>query len=562
MHTQNNFASSVLLAISLFLTLFSPTITADTDPAEVVFGERLFLETRFSEYFYQFINNGGDYNQPLDNGDPQLDKTYRFFGLPPYQIPFADSPFKGTSYSCRTCHMVDEHADQKELGMRTYADYSSRSPVSKRSDLETTTVRNSPVLVDSAIQRTNFLLHADGEFSTLSELIIGTLTDRNFGWLPGENTLAKEHICNVVKQDNGNSDIASEFGGFSYQEIFSGKTNQNTQLPSEYLIEEQFRLDIKNSSCEKILLSLASLIEIYIDDLRFAKDETILSPYDTFLKINNLPLTPNDNEDDDQYSLRLLSSIESLEKNNKLKFVTANKNTEDGSFQFHDQVYQFSDVELEGLKVFFSKSENSDSSSGNCIACHPAPHFTDFKFHNIGVTQVEYDAIHGMNSFNKLPIPNLRARDENSEIYLPATHAHPNRQGIFRKVASKSDTSYVDLGAWNILFNSDYPNPQDKLYAMFCDQENPCKSKDVALMRSLATFKTPTLRNLGHSAPYMHNGQVSDLHAAIGFYINISNNSAVGSIRNSDHELNNMAINNEDIQPLVQFLISLYEDYN
>ena len=32
---------------------------------------------------------------------------------------------------------------------------------------------------------------------------------------------------------------------------------------------------------------------------------------------------------------------------------------------------------------------------GNCIACHHAPAFTDFLVHNVGVTQAEYDALHG-----------------------------------------------------------------------------------------------------------------------------------------------------------------------
>ena len=552
--------------IVTFCTILNSSIvTANQEalePAEIFHGERLFLETRFSQHFYQFIKRGGHYNKPIDEGDPVLNKTYRFFGLPPYQIPFATSPFKGGSFSCRTCHMVDEHLGQKELGMRAYSDFASRSPLSKRNDKQTVTVRNSPILVASSIKKQDHLFHSDGEFSSLQELIIATLTQRNLGWLPHEESLASEHICNVIKNDDGSGKLANDFGNISYKEVLSGKSSTGDELPIEYLIDEKYRINILKSSCNEILQSIANLLEEYIDDLQFSKDSLALSPYDTFLTINKLPIIPSKNESDQEYSSRLLTLINSLEKNNALKFVENNLNTENGQFRFHDQPYKFSGSELKGLKVFFNQTSDSKISTGNCLACHPAPHFTDFKFHNIGVTQIEYEAIHGLNAFNKLPIPSLAARTKNAEIYLPATTTHPNRQGVFRKAANQFDSIHTDLGAWNILFNEDFPSPQDKLLKLFCDDVNQCKNKDIALQRSLAAFKTPTLRDLGHSAPYMHNGQISDLHAAIGFYLNTSNNSRNGQIRNSDKELKNIDIEPSDIDALVHFLISLYEDYH
>ncbi|MFK8027339.1 MAG: hypothetical protein AB8C40_04690 [Gammaproteobacteria bacterium] len=555
-----------IIRIFLFNSLiFSHILSAseeEFEPAEVFHGERLFLETRFAEYFYQYIHQGGDYNQPLEQGDAKLDKTYRFFGLPPYQIPFATSPFKGSSFSCRTCHMVDEHLNQKELGMRAYSDFASRSPLSARNDKQTVTVRNSPQLISSFVDKDYLLFHADGEFSSLQELIIGTLTQRNFGWLPNERALASEHICNVIKNDNGNGDIAQEFGSISYTEMLSGKYSSGEELPTEYLIDSNYQINVNKSSCNEILQAIASLLEVYISDLQFSQDELALSPYDTFLTLNQLPVSPQDNESDLEYSARLLSLINSLEKNNTLKFVTKNENTENGQFRFHDQAYKFSNKELEGLKVFFNQDNHSSISTGNCIACHAAPHFTDFKFHNIGVSQVEYEAIHGINSFNKLPVPNNAARNKNANTYLPATNIHPDRKGVFRKVAQQSNSQHTDLGAWNILFNDDFPNPQESLLNIFCPADNKCSSKDIALQRSLATFKTPTLRNLGHTAPYMHNGQISDLHAVMGFYLNASKNSLNGQMRNPDSELQQMEIKATDIDNLVHFLFSLYEDYH
>src|SRR5262245_60856477 len=42
------------------------------DPPEVTIGERLFLETRFSQFFAA-ASAGGSVNTPLVNGDPVLD---------------------------------------------------------------------------------------------------------------------------------------------------------------------------------------------------------------------------------------------------------------------------------------------------------------------------------------------------------------------------------------------------------------------------------------------------------------------------------------------------------
>lgn len=531
------------------------------DPAEVFHGERLFLETRFAQRFHDFVARGGSINEPLDQGDPKLEKTYRFFGLPPYQIPFAPGPFEGSSYNCRTCHLVDEHVGQQELGMRAYNDFASRSPLPERDDGQSVTVRNSPVLVGSLAPRDPFLLHVDGEFASTREVIIATLTGRNLGWLPGEGDLAARHACEVIRKDDGTGALAKEFGGFSYSEVFSGVSESGEALPEELRIAAELRIYVPESSCDEILAGVADLIEHYLADLEFSKEADILSPYDRFLSINGLPARPDEGESDEDYSDRLLARINSLDEGGELQFVERNPATEDGGFRFHDQPYRFGETELQGLRVFFNRKPAAERGAGNCGSCHAAPHFTDFGFHNIGVTQVEYEAIHGQGSFWKLLIPTAGQRNEQADTYLPATAANPDRQGMFRRPASESEPMATDLGAWSIFMNEDYPNAQEPLHRSFCQNGTGCKTADQALERSIAAFKTPTLRDLGHSAPYMHNGQISDLHASVAFYIAASANSRNGAVRNADPELREVRITPNDIQPLVSFLISLYEDY-
>ena len=119
----------------------------DADPPEVAIGERLFLETRFAQFF--FANANGNANAVLPAGDPVMDTT-QTTGEP---LP---GPFAGQSMNCRNCHFVDEHLGAPGLpssGVRTYADFARRSPVPQRGDGIITTPRNSPPLVNASLAR-------------------------------------------------------------------------------------------------------------------------------------------------------------------------------------------------------------------------------------------------------------------------------------------------------------------------------------------------------------------------------------------------------------------------
>jgi cytochrome c peroxidase len=521
--------------------------------AEITNGERLFMETRFAYHFFRHIT---------DNNAAKPDKNAKSVNTIPDALSVSGNPPGVIEISCRTCHLVDEHLNQKGQGMRAYNDFAARSPVLARQDNQVVTMRNSPMLVDSALPRENLLLHYDGEFANLNALIIGTLTGRNMGWLPAENEIAVNHICHVIKNDNGESKLAKDFGGLSYSELFSGQLKSGELLPVEYLINPDSRFDVSSSSCDKILQGVSHLIGDYIIDLKFNKKENGISPYDLFLTVNKLPLKPDEGESDQEYTNRLLSLIVSLQKNSRIKFVNRNPNTKDGGFRFHQQPYRFGQSELQGLFVFFNTKPSRNLNAGNCAACHPAPHFTDFSFHNVGTAQMEYEAIHGQNSFNRLNIPTLAERNKNPDKYLPANKLHPDRKGLFRQIASRAAPHRTDLGAWNILFNEDYPDSQDKLYNALCMAESNCRTDADALKNAIATFKTPSLINLGHTAPYMHNGRIKELKAVMGFYIAASINSRRGVIRNASKELETMNISSLDIQPLVNFMNSLNVDYN
>ena len=48
-----------------------------------------------------------------------------------------------------------------------------------------------------------------------------------------------------------------------------------------------------------------------------------------------------------------------------------------------------------------------------------------------------------------------------------------------------------------------------------------CPADSVLLDEAIARFKTPGIRDLDHSAPYIHNGKFDTLDNAVGFYLGL-----------------------------------------
>lgn len=537
--------------------------TADTGPpgAEEAIGERLFLETRFAQAFKVFLDNGGNINDP-NAGDVVVDT------LETVRTPIDPGPFKGQSMNCRACHLVDDVLTSPGGGMRTYADFARRSPIPARADGKTHAPRNSPPLVNSTLERPGgVLLHFDAEFSSIEELIAATFTGRNFGWLPGEKAQAIAHIANIVRGDDGSFDLTDT--GLSYRILFTG-TNPN--IPEELRLPPQFRAFIGSGTDQEIFNAVVRVVAAYVNGLRFSQTTEsgtpIRSPFDVFLSLNGLPQQPGSNESPLAYSRRLRALINA--PGFSPKFVTSNPNRADGQFEFHTQAFEFGATELTGLKIFLSEPATVPASPadlaagkiGNCIACHAGPHFTDFKAHNTGTTQREYDIIHGTGKFTVLAIPNLTTRNGNYNQFLPATESHPAALEPFRSIPIAGNPAFTDLGLWNVFANPDIPGPQATLRALLCDDQQPCPFSDTALLdRSIARFKTPGLRDLGHSAPFMHNGQFDTLEQVIDFYRDTSDLQRAAHLRNGDRELGGIALTAQDVVALTAFLKALNEDY-
>jgi cytochrome c peroxidase len=515
---------------------------------EATLGKRLFRETRFAQYFAARAD--GDMNSTVDQGDPVLASVATASG----DVP---GPYRGLSMNCAACHLSDELSSAPGR-TRAFADFGARSPLPDRDDGRRLTTRNAAALV-GALSETAGPLHFDGEHATGDDLVAEGLTGRNFGWLPEERADAVAHAATVLRGDDGSGPLAAEFGRLPYRVVFAGSA---PQIPASLRLPESFRVDVDSTSDDQLLAAVARVVNAYLATLSFARDADGAysgSPYDRFLRKNGLPTGPAAGEKVDEYGRRLFTRLIALRDP---AFVTE----ADGRFQRHQQPFVFGPTELLGLVTFLGQpGDPPEGPPGTwaCSTCHPPPHFTDFSFHNTGVAQLEYDRIHGDGSFAALAIPELDQRREQPATFLPPSPRTPAGTAVFREAPDKEHPGRVDLGVWNVLANDDLPGPQAALQAALCplvvDLQGACDLAQL-LPLTVGMFKTRTLRNLGHSGPYFHNGQAATLEQAVTHYLQASLAMKNAQLRGGDIAMEWLQLGSADVTPLAAFLRALDED--
>jgi cytochrome c peroxidase len=522
---------------------------SDATPAADSIGEALFLDTRFGQFF---AANSTGVNTPLASGDPIMEQVQTTNGPLP-------GPFAGQAMNCRSCHFVTEFQGVSGGGNRTYADFTTRSPIPRpQPNGFDHTPRNAMQIVGSFISRSgNTFLHFDGEFASGEDLVIGTMTGPEFGWLPSQYNQAVAHIAQVIRQDDGSSALAADrLNGLSYAVLFKGT---DPKIPSDLLLPPSQRIDVATATDAQVVNELALCITTYMHDLLFQRDKFgryIGSPYDNFLRVNHLPAAPLAGQSKAAYNQELYKQVLALK--NPIFITPA-----DGSYKYHAQPFKFGSLELQGLKIFLASASAgaTNAHAGNCAACHQAPDFSDFVFHNNGVAQEEYDAANGTGAFVNLSIPSNTQRLANFDAYLPPSPNHPNASEAMRHAAVTGQAQFADLGLWNVYLNPDMPNPQANLTGFVCAAGKDC-SVDQGLASTIAQFKTPVLRDLEDSAPYFHNGSAANFTDIVNHYIAMSQLAHQGEMRNAPAEFANMDISQDDAAALVAFLQSLTEDYD
>ena len=419
-------------------------------------------------------------NEPRQQASSHIRLGLRLFRDARFSSPLGD-----LQNSCASCHLLD----QDPQGMRAQTDFFSRSWVPWRgTDPRREELRNSPTILDAALMPR---LHFDGEFGSLEELVKGTLAGRPMGWLPGEENQAFDRVYGIILKDNGEG---SEQGR-TYRADFKAAFGADpTGLEKSVVIDR--------------------ITQAIADYMRTQKTSRTTA-YDRFVQANSLDAQPAQGEDTKVFAARVLRQIDSLEKKRALKLPRG-----------------FSATDLKGLKLFFKTSD--DGSTGNCVACHAPPLFTDLSFHNMGISQSEYDQVNGPGAFAELEIPNA------------ATAKRPVSQ--FREIPSKRRPEFADLGYWNFVDIQGSPLRRSG------------ESDDQFLQRMIATFKTPSLRNLSYSQPYMHTGGFSTIESAVEELIRLSELARLGKVRAGDPELTKVRLTPQDASLIIDFLNTLNDD--
>ncbi len=535
------------------------------NPPDQLLGERLFKDTRFGHYFA--VQSGGDVNASLGVGELVVENEITTDPTQPLPGPMA-----GQAINCLQCHLVQQELNEPGGGMRAYTDFASRSPTPSRPE-DTVhgdfTARKAEPMVDAF----NFgaaaqCLHWDCQFGDTPTLVLDTMTGRNFGWLPAEYNQAVHQVASVIRNDNGIGVLAQQFSGsLPYSTLFDCA---DPQIPAAYKLPQQYCLNVATASDAQIAEDVAQLISAYVNSLAFSRDDNDQfngSPYDQFLIDNNLPRAPGTGQTPQQYAAQLLQL---LQTGNNFQFVN------NGVLKFqHNQPFVFGPQELHGLMIFLTRTagavitptEVTEGGIGSCAACHAPPDFTDHLAHNTGVSQLEYDAVHGNGAFMNLQIPSLAQRDANPNAYLPVTPQHPDAQEIFRAAPVANEPQKADLGVWNIFANPDFPDRQSSLQKFLCaidtGQFTACSSTHAQLLDlSVAVFATRTLRDLGQEGPFLHNGQFNTITDVLQFYQQASVLARAGQLRNADPRLQNIALDDADLADLTAFLNALNEDYS
>ena len=152
-----------------------------------------------------------------------------------------------------------------------------------------------------------------------------------------------------------------------------------------------------------------------------------------------------------------------------------------------------------GLKLFIGDA--------NCRLCHTGPNFTDGEFHNNGV---------------------------------PVDRSLPPDAGRFEGIGLLKGNVFNAIGP------------------LSDDLSNQVALKTKSLINSAETwgqFKTPGLRNVGRTAPYMHHGQFETLREALDFYSTLEGQVLIG--HHQETLLKPVGLSEQQIADLEAFLESL-----
>jgi len=156
---------------------------------------------------------------------------------------------------------------------------------------------------------------------------------------------------------------------------------------------------------------------------------------------------------------------------------------------------------IRGLKIFVGK--------GKCILCHSGPNFSDGEFHNTG---------------------------------LPPLENGTRDRGRYKGIGEVLADSLNGLGEF-----SDDSSLETNIKLRYL----------IRKPGNLGEFKTPTLRNISVSAPYMHDGRFATLRETLAFYSKLPGQPVYG---HREETLEKLELTDPELDDLEAFLHSLTDE--
>lgn len=373
------------------------------------------------------------------------------------------------------------------------------------------TFRNAPTLVN--VFSNKWFFH-DGRADTLTGQALGPLLD------PFEHGLSAVSLANKVILLFGET-YETLFGPVDQALLETSSTYSSFEFSGEReLMPQAVRMyGIANIGTFSALDSI----------LKSASRKSI-SPQEEFArrsagKAVDLPAnpSPSDGSSDlvppdrlkrliEDIILNVGVSIESYERT-----IVANESAFDNFARRLSSASKISDAltadfgasELSGLNIFLGK--------GKCTLCHQGPNFTDSQFHNIGLEwNPEVDD-------HKLPTGRAEA------VLGLRKNPFGCKSEALAKARSKANLRELKS----------------------CEEIDFLK---IDSLEAVSAFKTPTLRNLKLTAPYMHDGRFLSLEDVIEHYNSPEDKSAIG---HKEETIQPLSLTKREKNNLKAFLLSL-----
>ncbi len=161
----------------------------------------------------------------------------------------------------------------------------------------------------------------------------------------------------------------------------------------------------------------------------------------------------------------------------------------------------FSTAAKRGLRIFVGK--------GKCILCHSGPNFSDGEFHNLGLPRTENEV------------------------------ADYGRYEGIKKLKADRFNGMADF--------SDDRSPETNIRLRYLKRN----------LNNLGEFKTPTLRNIAITTPYMHDGRFATLREVIDFYSDLPGSPVYG---HREETLTALKLSDQEKTDLEAFLLSLTDE--